>query len=133
MHDIAQRFVTALGELHSSKDAGPIADLFTDDATLSKVGVPHEEKGRDGARTFWQQYREVFDEISSDFSHQVTDEGVAYLEWTSKGTLRDGTSFTYDGISVLEGAEDRINAFRTYYDTAAFLQTDATRGRLAED
>ena len=39
----------------------------------------------------------------------------------------------YDGISVLEGAEDRINAFRTYYDTAAFLQTDATRGRLAED
>jgi hypothetical protein len=35
--------------------------------------------------------------------------------------LRDGTAFSYDGVSVLESHSDTIDAFRTYYDTAAFL------------
>ena len=57
----------------------------------------------------------------ADFRHTVTDDELAYLEWTSKGTLHDGTEFSYDGVSVLESRGGAITAFRTYYDTAAFL------------
>lgn len=124
MHDLTKQFMTALGELHRNREVEPLVELFADDATLNKAGVPHGERGRDGARTFWQQYRGVFDEIGADFRHAVTEDDVAYLEWTSRGTLRDGTEFSYDGVSVLESSGDAIAAFRTYYDTAAFLAAD---------
>ena len=122
MHDLTERFVNALGELHSDKNVEPLVELFSDDATLDKAGMPHGQKGKDGARVFWQQYREVFGEIEASFSHTVTDDGIAYLEWTSTGTLTDGSDFSYDGVSVLESHDDTIDAFRTYYDTAAFLE-----------
>lgn len=121
MHDLTERFVEALGELHQSGDVEPLIELFGDDATLSKAGIPHEQHGKGGARTFWEQYREVFDDIDATFRHTVTDDNVAYLEWTSHGHLRDGADFEYDGVSVLEGDDDAIVAFRTYYDTAKFL------------
>jgi ketosteroid isomerase-like protein len=124
MHDLTQRFVDALGELHTDREVESLVELFAEDATLNKAGIPHGQHGKDGARTFWQQYRDVFDEIEANFTHTVTDDGIAYLEWTSEGTLRDGTKFRYDGISVLEGGEDTIDAFRTYYDTAAFLSAE---------
>jgi hypothetical protein len=54
----------------------------------------------------------------------MTEDNLAYLEWTSQGTLRDGTNFRYDGVSALESNNDEIGAFRTYYDTAAFLNAD---------
>jgi hypothetical protein len=61
------------------------------DAGPTKAGIPHGQHGNDGARTFWQQHRDVFDSIEASFSHTVTDDGVANLEWSSEGTLRDGT------------------------------------------
>lgn len=118
---MTQRFVTALDELHRNRDVSGLVDLFGDDATLDKAGMPHGEHGKDGARTFWNQYRDVFDAIDASFHHRVDGDDVAFLEWTSTGTLSDGTQFSYDGISVLESQSDRIDAFRTYYDTAAFL------------
>ena len=122
MDDMTQQFVTALDELHRTRDASGLVDLFGEDATLDKAGMPRGERGKDGARTFWNQYRDVFDAIDASFLHQVAGDEVAFLEWTSKGTLSDGTQFSYAGVSVLESHSDRIDAFRTYYDTAAFLE-----------
>jgi ketosteroid isomerase-like protein len=124
MTAMTERFVTALRELHHNREVEPLVDLFADDATLNKAGIPHGQNGKDGARTFWEQYRDVFDDIDATFTHTVTDDDLAYLEWTSEGTLRDGTDFRYDGVSVLETQNDEIGAFRTYYDTAAFLNAD---------
>lgn len=121
MHDLTKRFISALDTLHQSRDAGPIVELFSDDATLSKAGLPHTDTGKDGAQSFWTQYRDVFDSIDASFRHQTTEDDVAFLEWTSSGKLSDGTDFGYDGVSVLESDGDQITAFRTYYDTAAFL------------
>jgi ketosteroid isomerase-like protein len=121
MHDLMKNFVDALGELHRSRDVEPLVELFSDDVVLAKAGVPHTSHGRDGARTFWTQYRDLFDDIESTFRHTVSDDGIAYLEWTSTGHLKDGSDLEYDGVSVLEGDEQAITAFRTYYDTAAFL------------
>ena len=122
MDDLTQKFVNALGELHRGDDVEPLVALFTDDATLNKAGMPHGQSGKDGARTFWEQYRRVFGEIDSTFHNVVTGDGIAFLEWTSTGTLTNGSAFSYDGVSVLESDGDRIEAFRTFYDTAAFLE-----------
>ena len=121
MDDLVRQFISALGDLHRDGDVEPLVDLFDENATLTKAGLPHEERGKDGAKTFWQQYRRVFGQIEASFTHTVVDDGLAYLEWTSTGTLADGTDFGYDGVSVLESGGDTIGAFRTYYDTAAFL------------
>jgi ketosteroid isomerase-like protein len=121
MDEIVDRFVTALGELHSTRDVDPLVDLFADDANLRKLGMPHEERGKDGARNFWRQYRDVFGSIEASFDHVVSSDGIAFLEWTSTGTLRNGSDFRYEGVSVLEASGQSIGSFRTYYDTAAFL------------
>jgi len=122
MDDLTQKFVNALGELHRGDDVEPLVALFADDASLDKAGMPHGQSGKDGARTFWEQYRRVFGEIDSTFHNVVTGDGIAFLEWTSTGTLTNGSAFSYDGVSVLESGGDEIEAFRTFYDTAAFLE-----------
>lgn len=121
MPDIVDRFVAALGDLHSSRDADPLVELFAEDATLRKLGMPREERGKEGARQFWLQYRDVFGDVDSKFQHVARSDGIAFLEWTSAGTLRNGADFSYEGVSVLEARGDTIDSFRTYYDTAAFL------------
>jgi len=118
---MTQQFVAALEELHRHREVGALVALFGDDATLDKAGMPRGERGKEGARTFWEQYRDVFDVVDASFRHRVDGDEIAFLEWISEGTLRDGTAFSYDGVSVLESHSDTINAFRTYYDTAAFL------------
>ncbi len=122
MKDMTQQFVAALDQLHHRRDVGALVELFAEDATLDKAGVPHGELGKEGARNFWEQYRAVFDDIEASFRHRIDGDEIAFLEWTSKGTLRGGTPFSYAGVSVLESHGDSINAFRTYYDTAAFLR-----------
>jgi limonene-1,2-epoxide hydrolase len=123
MQAITEQFVAALTDLHRNRESGPLVDLFAEDAKLSKVGMPHEDHGKDGAREFWERYRDVFDSIDATFSRIASDERVAFLEWTSQGTLKDGSDFRYQGVSVLEAEGDLINTFRTYYDTAAFVRT----------
>lgn len=120
MNELTERFIDALHRLHSDADVEPIAALFADDARLSKLGQQNEERGPDGARQFWQAYRDVFDDIEATFTHTVQDQGSTALEWTSTGTLRNGRAFSYEGISVVVG-EEAITHFRTYYDSAAFV------------
>lgn len=127
MHAVTQRFTDALHQLHADRDVEPLVALFSEDATLSKLDHPHEEHGLDGARRFWQTYRDVFDDIEATFSHTVQAEDSSALEWNSHGTLRDGKAFSYKGVSVLQGSEDRISGFRTYYDSVAFLADTAPR------
>jgi limonene-1,2-epoxide hydrolase len=128
MHDLTKNFVRALEVLHRDRNVEPLLELFSEDATLNKAGMPHGQHGKDGARTFWEQYRDVFDELEATFQHIATDDGIAYLEWTSQGTLPDGSNFSYTGVSVLESQGRTIDAFRTYYDTAAFLEKQSAVG-----
>jgi ketosteroid isomerase-like protein len=121
MQAITEQFVAALADLHRNREPGPLVDLFAEGATLSKVGMPHQDRGRQGARKFWQRYRDVFDAIDATFQRVANDDRVAFLEWTSEGTLKDGSDFRYQGVSVLEADGDLIDSFRTYYDTAAFI------------
>lgn len=127
MHKVTERFIDALHTLHADKDATAMVDLYAEDATLSKLDDRHLAHGKDGARTFWDDYRAVFADIEVQFTHKLTGDDSAALEWTSRGSLRGGKAIEYRGVSVLEGGEDGIRGFRTYYDSAAFLEDTASR------
>jgi ketosteroid isomerase-like protein len=123
MHELTERFVAALHRLHADRDVEGLVELFADDAMLTKLGQQHEAHGPEGARQFWEDYRAVFDDIEATFTHTVTDDSSVALEWTSSGSLRGGHPFSYDGVSILDSAGgDRVDGFRTYYDSAAFVR-----------
>lgn len=124
MQELTERFIDALHRLHTDDNVEPMVALFAEDAQLSKLGQQHHQRGPEGARGFWRTYRDVFDEIEATFVHTISNEGSAALEWTSTGTLRGGVSVSYAGVSVLVGQES-ITAFRTYYDSAPFLNDQA--------
>ena len=121
MRELTDKFISALHQLHADRDVTALAALFSEDAILAKLGDQHEASGVDGARHFWQDYRNVFDDIEATFTHTVADDDSVALEWVSDGSLASGRPFSYRGISVLEGDGERLTGFRTYYDSAAFV------------
>lgn len=127
MQQMTIRFTEALHQLHAEGDADALVACFSSDASLSKVDGNHRSDGKGGARQFWEDYRAIFDDIEATFTHVVQGEDSVALEWTSQGSLRTGRSFSYRGVSVLEGDGSEIRNFRTYYDSAAFLTEPAHR------
>jgi ketosteroid isomerase-like protein len=121
MRELTDQFIDALHRLHTEGDAEPMAALFAADATLSKLGDRHEAHGPDGARSFWADYRRVFDEIEATFTHTTSGDSSVALEWTSSGSLANGHPFSYAGVSVIDGDGSSITGFRTYYDSAVFV------------
>jgi len=108
-------FIDALHQLEQSGDPEQIVNLFAEDAYLSSPFVENLAGENNAARAFWSGYRGAFDRVESVFRNIGTGESAILLEWTTEATI-DGRSFTYDGVSVLEFGEDRIIAFRAYFD-----------------
>ena len=122
MHNLTERFADALHRIDSDRDTGPMVELTADDAELMKLDGNHRATGREGAKTFWEDYRNVFGDLETTFTHTVVGEDIAALEWTSTGTLRSGKPFEYNGVTVIQGNDEKVSGVRTYYDSAAFLQ-----------
>lgn len=117
------RFAAALHRMDEG-DAAPLLEQFAEGATLQRP-----EKDASGAaqdpEAFWQQYRDVFSSLSTEFS-AVREEGdLGVLEWTSTGILTTGREVSYAGVSLLEFSGDEVERFATYYDTAAFISPEA--------
>jgi ketosteroid isomerase-like protein len=117
----------ALQQAEESRDVGPLAEMFTEDAELSNLALAEPMRGSEGVSRFWQDYLSVFQTIRSEFTHVVEGEDSAALEWVSEGQLRSGEPFSYRGISVLEITAGKVRRFRAYYDSAAFLPQGAKR------
>lgn len=112
----AQIFIDALHRLEEQRDLDTIAGLYAENADVSNPVVPHEHQGKQGAREFWQGYRNTFQTIRSEFHHVLDDGKAALLEWTSSGQANNGTAFSYRGVTVLEYDAEGIRAFRSYFD-----------------
>jgi hypothetical protein len=52
---------------------------------------------------FWKDYRAVFGDVRTTFTHATLGRVSVALEWISTGSLRNGKAFRYSGVSVLEG------------------------------
>lgn len=118
---ITQRFLDALAALEGRRSLGAMTEVFSDASRLSRLGRP-AERGPDGVRSFWREYRDQFgDRVESQFSRLIETDQVVTLEWTTDGVLSTSRPISYTGVSVFEFDGDKITDFRTYYDSAAFL------------
>lgn len=121
----AERFMGALQSAERSHDPAPLVDLFDDDSELHTLAKTEVARGRDGAAQFWSDYLKVFEQVRSEFTRVVSDGRGASMEWVAEGKLANGKPIRYRGVSVIETDGDRVKAFSTYYDTAAFVTTTA--------
>ena len=123
----AERFIAALHALEDANDVEALAALYDDEAEVSNPTDARPHVGRDGARTFWGKYRDAFEHVHSEFRNIVESESAALLEWRSDGRTAAGQDFSYDGVSVLEFAGERIVRFRAYFDPHALTTGGARR------
>jgi ketosteroid isomerase-like protein len=121
MSAVSEQFMQALHHLDEQRDPGPLVELTAEGAVLTKLGDHREATGPEGARGFWEEYRGVFDTISTEFTHTVDGAGSSCLEWTSTGTLPDGADLSYRGVTVIDVDGEQVTGVRTYYDSAAFV------------
>jgi ketosteroid isomerase-like protein len=77
------------------------------------------------SNSFWQEYRNQFESISTTFYNVVEGADEFALEWTSDAQLNDGRPLTYRGVTVIVLDGDKITKLRTYYDSAQFAAIPA--------
>ncbi len=109
--------------LNTAEDSGKLDDLLAlhgGDVTLRNM-TTETWSGADGARKFWERYLSDFETIHSTFNHHADMDGNGMMEWVGQGQLKGGQTIEYRGISVIEYG-DKVKAFRTYYDSAAFIK-----------
>ncbi|MEP0914654.1 nuclear transport factor 2 family protein [Leptolyngbya sp. GB1-A1] len=123
--EIAERFMRSLQQIEVTGDVEPLVALFADNADVLNLAMSEPLQGQQHIRQFWQKYLSVFDRIHSRFTHVAEGNGTITLEWISEGALSSGEPFSYRGVSILKTKNGRVQHFRTYYDSAAFLPQGA--------
>lgn len=116
---LARTFIDALHTLEDSKDADPIAALYTEEAKVGNLLAPDHFSGPDGARTFWTEYRGTFETARSTFRNVIATEAGAALEWTTTGTGFEGSEFKYSGVTLLEFSGGKVSRSSAYFDPKA--------------
>jgi hypothetical protein len=114
--EVAEKFISALGELESGGKVENIVSLFADNCEVGNTTLTETMHGRDGAKEFWSNYRKTFQDIRSEFRNKVISDRTAALEWTSKGTADNGHPIDYEGVSMLEIDGDKITRFFAYFN-----------------
>ena len=124
-NQVSEAFMQALEQAEQTGDAARLVEMFSDDAEVSNLALKNPLRGREGAREFWRHYLHQFDHIHSEFTQVSETDGKAVLEWEAEGALRGGKPISYRGVTILETDRDQVRRFRSYYDSAAFLQPQA--------
>lgn len=115
-------FVAALRRFEQDSDPAPLAALFADGATATRL----DSRGdRTDVSAFWQEYRDQFQDLTTTFFDAVEGEDQCALEWSTSATLREGRDIEYLGVTVIDLDGDEIVRLRTYYDSAAFVVVPA--------
>ncbi|MFC4638620.1 nuclear transport factor 2 family protein [Deinococcus hohokamensis] len=113
-------FMQALQQAEQSGDVEALVALHAEDVTLRNLTAQTWE-GKDGARTFWQAYLHNFERIRSEFTRAQESDGLGVMEWEATGQLKGGHELAYRGVSLIDVEGGLVKAFRTYYDSAAFV------------
>jgi ketosteroid isomerase-like protein len=111
-----RQFIAALTALERERDPEAMVGLFAPESEVGNIVSPRTFAGPDGARAFWEAYRETFGEVSSSFRNVIEADGRAALEWTTTGTSADGAPIDYDGVTILEFADGQIIRCWAYFD-----------------
>jgi predicted ester cyclase len=114
--ETTQQFIEALYVLERDSDPTEMLGLFMENSEVGNIVSTREFIGLEGAREFWETYRDGFGEMDSTFRNVIVGDGRAALEWTTRGTSPAGTAIAYEGVSILEMADGKITRFRAYFD-----------------
>lgn len=126
--NLTERFMQALQTTEQTGDVEPLVALFAEKSSLKNL-TTQTWTGQDGAREFWTAYLSNFDSIRSEFTHHLEAAATGIMEWTATGQLKGGAGLAYQGVSIIEIDGDKVSAFRTYYDSAAFVNTGVAEVR----
>ena len=102
--ETTRQFIDALAALERECNIEQITEQFTLDSEVGNIVSSQEFSETDGARAFWETYRDTFGEVASSFRNVIVSDGRAALEWTATGTSLAGTPIAYEGVSILEMA-----------------------------
>ena len=118
----AINFMQTLQQIEDSKDPAAMIALYTEESTLWKPSLQQPLEGVPGATKFWSEYLVPFAHIHSRFNNVIENSaGDIVLEWVGEGELKSGAPIRYTGVSLVRMLEGKVEYFRTYYDSAAFL------------
>jgi hypothetical protein len=126
MDTLTQTFMRALQTAEQTRDTAPLVALFSEGATLRNLTSKTWE-GLGGAAEFWETYLNTFSSIHSEFSHHADTGQTGLMEWDARGQLAGGHDIDYRGVSVIEHDGQKVQAFRTYYDSAAFIRPETAQ------
>ena len=129
MSPLAEKFIATLKRLEHERDLDGMVALFADGAELSRAPRSAKYQGKDGARAFWAEYLDAFQNVETRFEHVIEADGSVVLEWHSVATTKQGHAIEYDGCSIVEGEAQSVGRFRTYYDADSAGMGGATRLR----
>lgn len=117
---ITDEFMAALNAAESSGDVSALVNLHAQGVTLQNL-TDKTWEGIEGAHDFWETYLGNFQDISSEFTESHEAAGMGVMEWVATGHLKGGHEVSYRGVSIIEIADGKVAAFRSYYDSAAFV------------
>ncbi|UQN05248.1 nuclear transport factor 2 family protein [Deinococcus sp. QL22] len=126
--NLTEQFMQALQVIEQTGDVEPLVALFAKGSSLKNL-TTHTWTGQDGAREFWTAYLSNFEQIRSEFTHHLEASNTGLMEWEATGQLKGGSDLAYRGVSIIEIDGDKVSAFRTYYDSAAFVNTGVAEVR----
>ncbi|WIM86103.1 limonene-1,2-epoxide hydrolase family protein [Candidatus Mycobacterium wuenschmannii] len=117
----ADELVTEFCSLWSSPDPEQLAGFFTEDAVYHNIPM-EPVHGREAIAQFIAGFLTAFDGIDFNVHRQVSDGTVVMNERTDVMRRKGGGEIPLPVMGVFEVHDDRIVAWRDYFDAATITQ-----------
>ncbi len=114
----ADELVTELCKRWASPDPDELAGYFTEDAVYHNIPM-EPVQGRDAIREFIAGFLAAFDGIDFNVHRQISDGTLVMNERTDVMRRKGGGTIPLPVMGVFEVRNDRIAAWRDYFDMAA--------------
>jgi limonene-1,2-epoxide hydrolase len=114
----ADELVTEFCKLWASPNPDELAGYFTEDAVYHNIPM-EPVRGREAIREFIAGFLAAFDGIDFEVHRQVSDGALVMNERTDTMRRKDGEKIPLPVMGVFEVDNDRIVAWRDYFDMAA--------------
>jgi limonene-1,2-epoxide hydrolase len=111
----ADELVTEFCKNWSTPDPDLLASYFAEDAVYHNIPM-EPVQGRAAIKTFIEGFLAGFDGIDFAVHRQVSDGGLVFNERTDTMRRKDGTGIPLPVTGVFEIKDDRIAAWRDYFD-----------------
>lgn len=108
---VAQRWITSL----SAHDLEAAVDCF-DAAYVDEAPARRGEsvQGQDSVRRNFSMLLSDLPDLTANISRTVADGDDVWMEWSMRGTRRDGTLLEFVGVNIFQVKDGRFRSGRIY-------------------